>query len=297
MLRSLRHAITGRALVAACVLLSVVPGCSRSPGEGFAIYLTRNDISPADMEKLSHVDIADEPVIALDDIIWYSSSTHEMLLTDEAITRLSELQVPVQGRSFVVCVDRSPVYWGAFWVLYSSQSFDGVTIWIPLGAQGPDVVALQLGYPSSSFHEGQDPRNNPYVIAALDEAGKLFEPTDDLSGPLPRSFKGYELYSWYEASEWRFALLTGTNRNKTAQEVRSAQSTISAEGWVHIHAEGVDGITAVLSRLPQGEHVFWLAELRDEHGDSEFALPPDDIVQAVAAYAEARGLDFFAQPT
>jgi len=296
MLRSLRHPTASHALLAACMLLSVVPGCSAPPGEGFAIYLTKNEVTPSQMEMLSHVAIADEPVIAIDDIVWYNSITHEMLLTEEAMSRLAELQVPVQGRSFLVCVDRSPVYWGAFWVLYSSQSFDGVTIWMPLGAQGSTVVALQLGYPSSSFHEGQDPRNNPHVIAALDRAGKLFATPADLSGTLPRAFKGYELYSWYEADEWRFALLTGTNRNKTAEEVRSAQCTISAEGWVHIDADGVDGINAVLSRLPPGEHVFWLAELRDEHGNNAFALPPQEDVDAVKAHALECGLDFFVQP-
>ena len=29
-----------------------------------------------------------------------------------------------------------------------------------------------------------------------------------------QAFKGYELYSWQEGSEWRFALLIGTNRDE-----------------------------------------------------------------------------------
>jgi len=37
-------------------------------GEGFAIYLTKQDIPPAQMEALSHVDIAERPIITISDI-------------------------------------------------------------------------------------------------------------------------------------------------------------------------------------------------------------------------------------
>jgi len=280
-----------RALLAVFVVL-VSAGCSVPPGEGFAIYLTKNDVPPSQMEMLSHVDIADEPIIAQGDVVSYNSATHEMLLTDEAFNRLAELQVPTRGKSFLVCVDRNPVYWGAFWVAYSSQSFDGITIWKPLGVQGPSVVALQLGYPGPSFHQGDDPRSSPMVMAALEEARKLYVPPPE-EGPLPRSFKGYELYSWQENGEWRFALLTGTNRNKTAEEVLSPVSMVSAEGWVHIHATGVDGINAVLSRVPEGEFVSWLSGPATPDAGA-FSLPPESVVEAVREHALQCGLDFFA---
>ncbi len=280
-----------RALIAAALLL-VSGGCSAPEGEGFAIYLTKDDVPPSQMEMLSHVDIADEPVLSMDDIVSYNAATHEMLLTDEAFNRLAELQVPVRGRSFLVCVDRSPVYWGAFWVLYSSQSFDGVTIWQPLGVQDSAVVGIRLGYPGSSFHQGEDPRANPLAMTALDEAGKLYMPPPE-QRPLPRSLKGYELYSWQENGDWRFALLTGTNRNKTAEEVLSPESIVSPEGWVHIRATGVDGINAVLSRVPAGEFVSWLSG-PGSPDNSVFSLPPEPVVEAVREHALDCGLEFFA---
>ena len=104
-------------------------------GEGFAIYLTRDDIPPEKMEMLSHVEIADQPIISIQDIITYNAQTHEIKLTDAAFERISRLEVPVRGKSFLVCVDKAPVYWGAFWTPISSISFDGVTIWKPLGPQ------------------------------------------------------------------------------------------------------------------------------------------------------------------
>jgi hypothetical protein len=79
----------------------------------------------------------------------------------------------------------------------------------------------------------------------------------DTEKPLPHSFKGYELYSWQEGTEWHFTLITGTNRTKTLEEIISGESTVTDDGWVRIHAVGEEGIKAVLSRLPKGEDVFW----------------------------------------
>ena len=120
-------------LVSALLIFS---GCTGATGEGFAIYLTQEDIPPVQMEALSHVDIAEQPVIPMKDIITYNAQTHEIKLTESAFERISQLHVPVEGKSFLVCVDKAPLYWGAFWAPFSSLSFDGVTIWKPSGSQG-----------------------------------------------------------------------------------------------------------------------------------------------------------------
>jgi len=140
---------------------------------GFAIYLTKGDIPPARMPALSHVDLAEPPVISMEDIITYNAPTHELKLTESAFERIMQLDVPVRGKSFVVCVDRKPIYTGAFWTPISSMSYDGVTIWKPLSSQVPHIITLELGYPSSSFYGGDDPRSNPDVLKSLEQAGKL----------------------------------------------------------------------------------------------------------------------------
>ncbi|MBN1693022.1 MAG: hypothetical protein JW845_05655 [Dehalococcoidales bacterium] len=166
------------ALVAVCLLAPLV-FCScglpqeSAASEGFAIYLTRDDIPVSQMEKLSHVVIADEPVISIDDIISYGRQNHEIKLTPDAYERVMSLQVPTSGKSFVVCVNKSPVYWGAFWPPVSSQSFDGVTIWVPSFNIQKNTVKLELGYPSSGFFTGEDPRANPDIMQSLEQAGKL----------------------------------------------------------------------------------------------------------------------------
>lgn len=166
------------ALSASLLLISlVVGGCTSQPpsGEGFAIYLTKDDIPVSQMPVLSHVDIAATPIIAGDDIISYVRSTHEIEITGDAYTRLIQLQTPTQGKAFVVCVDKNPIYWGAFWVPFSSQSFDGVTIEIPilLSTENGYHIKITLGYPAPSFFQGEDPRSNPVIMQSLENAGKL----------------------------------------------------------------------------------------------------------------------------
>jgi hypothetical protein len=125
------------------------------------------------MEALSHVNLTDQPIISIEDVITYNAQTHEIKLTDEAFERIYQLDVSTGGKSFIVCVNKAPIYWGAFWVLWSSMSFDGVTIWMPPIFEGPNVIRLELGYPSSELYTGEDPRSNPIVIESLEQAGKL----------------------------------------------------------------------------------------------------------------------------
>jgi len=159
-------------LIASMLLIPLAFYSCTSP-EGFAIYLTRDDTPVSEMPALSHVDIADEPIISADDIISYSKNTHEIELTAEAYQRVTELKVPTSGTAFLVCVDKAPIYWGAFWMGFSSQSFDGVTIMVLPPSQKENVIQLELGYPSLSFYQGEDPRSNPEILKSLEEAGKL----------------------------------------------------------------------------------------------------------------------------
>jgi len=281
-------------IVSICLLL-VSSGCTATKGEGFAIYLTRDDVPPAQMEALSHVEIAEQPIISTRDIITYNAQTHEIKLTSSAFERISQLDVPVRGKSFMVCVDKKLIYWGAFWTPISSISFDGVTIWKPLSSQEPKVITLELGYPSESFYGGEDPRNNPEVLKSLEQAGKLItELSITTVAGLPHSMKGYELYSWLEDSQWHFTLITGTNRNKTLEEIVSKEDFISEAGWVKVHVIGVEAIQAALSKLPQDEFVMWLAEERDESEleNIKIQLPPTETLNDIKEYATQCRLDF-----
>jgi hypothetical protein len=287
--------VPGLVVVLAGILL-LAGGCSAKQGEGFAIYLTRDDIPPARMEALSHVDIAGEPIISSEDIVTYNAQTHEMKLTPGAFKRISQLAIPTTGKSFLVCVDKAPLYWGAFWTPVSSQSFDGITIWQPLTPREPYVVTLELGYPTSSFYGGEDPRNNPAVMKALEQAGKLINKLSMATvEKLPASMKGYELYSWSQDSQWHFTLITGTNRNKTLEEITTGDDYISEDGWVKVQVVGVEAAKSVLGKLPRGEFVIWSGGnglTPTAQAGVNIAFPPGATVDAIKEYAKERGLDF-----
>ncbi len=275
------------------------PASVTSEKEGFAIFLTKEDVPPSEMEALSHVEIADQPIISIMDVITYDAQTHEIKLTENAFNRIARLEVPVQGESFMVCVDRKPIYWGAFWTPISSMSFYGVTIWIPLSTQETRVITLELGYPSPSFYKGEDPRNNAEVIKSLESAGKLINELLITSiDKLPHSMKGYELYSWSENNQWHFTIITGTNRNKTLEEITSQGDYISESGWVKVHVVSVDAIKDVLSQILQNEHVSWredefiILPEPAEQTNINLQLPPEQIVDTIKEHAERRGLNF-----
>jgi hypothetical protein len=114
-------------------------------------------------------------------------------------------------------------------------------------------------------------------------------------GPLPRSMKGYELYSWQEEGQWHFTLITGTNRNKILEEIIIGENIESEDGWVDIHTSGVEGIKAVLSRVPEGEFVSWNEGqfvVPTEQAIVKLVLPPENIVSEIKGHAEKLGLDF-----
>jgi hypothetical protein len=112
-------------------------------------------------------------------------------------------------------------------------------------------------------------------------------------GKLPHSLKGYELYSWLEDSQWHFTLITGTNRNKTLEEIVSQEDYVSEAGWVRVNVVGVDAIEAVLSKLPQNEFVMWLSGIRQQTEQTGIViqLPPGQTTDAIKDYAEQHGFD------
>jgi hypothetical protein len=157
-----------------CVLVALLASCAPQPAVDFAIYLPAEDMNVSEMASvdLQSLPLQDAPLIATDDIVTYTWGTHEIKLTAAGFERVMALQVRTWGLPFVVCVDRKPVYWGAFWTPYSSQSFEGVTIMLPLGADN-NTIRIELGYPSPGFFQGTDPRVNTDVRKALEQAGKL----------------------------------------------------------------------------------------------------------------------------
>ena len=163
--------------VIALVIAPILIGCIPSQARGFSIYLLADDVPATELSivDLSDLELQEEPILSIDDIIAYSTETHEIELTAEAyarIQRLFSLPVEVGGMPFVVCVGVDRIYAGAFWTLASSISFDGVVICEPYERER-HVIRIVLGYPTPEAFSGKDPRSDPRVLQSLEAVGRL----------------------------------------------------------------------------------------------------------------------------
>jgi hypothetical protein len=99
--------------------------------------------------------------------------------------------------------------------------------------------------------------------------------TPDVAPLLPQpgqgSMKGFELYSWSENGTWVFAVLVGTNREKTLAEIQAARLA------------GLNALQPVLEAIPVGEYVTWLAS-------ADLPLPPEEVIQQVQTICTRQGL-------
>jgi hypothetical protein len=154
---------------------TLIPPATTTPAteSGFSIHLLAQDTSPQQLAILSHLELEENPLLSINDIVSYRTATHEIELTATGYERIHSLSVPVGGIAFAVCVDGQPIYAGAFWVGYSSLSFDGVVIDTTLARSDHPVIRIQLGYPGPAFFRGDDPRSDPRILQALEEAGRL----------------------------------------------------------------------------------------------------------------------------
>jgi hypothetical protein len=91
--------------------------------------------------------------------------------------------------------------------------------------------------------------------------------------PFPESMKGYELYSWQDAGQWNFSLLVGTNRAKTLDKIKAANTALHS----------VDELTAALERMPTGQYITWSS------GEA-LSFPPDDVIAQIEKVCTDRGL-------
>jgi hypothetical protein len=121
----------------------------------FGIYLLQND----------------QLVITDEDMVWYNKTSYQMRLTEDGLSKLEALTVPVHGVPFVAKLSGEEVYNGSFWTPISSVPYNGLVIEIL--RDNNTIVEIQRGYPSSEFFAGTDPRNNSELLEYFQEIGKL----------------------------------------------------------------------------------------------------------------------------
>ena len=98
--------------------------------------------------------------------------------------------------------------------------------------------------------------------------------------PKPR-FKGVEVYSWKDdKGAWQFAILDGTNRQKTEKEVKAAKTVYA----------GADKFVAALKLLAEGEMAFWT------HTIKGFEYPPKEELKKIDEAAKAAKVELTRAP-
>jgi hypothetical protein len=75
------------------------------------------------------------------------------------------------------------------------------------------------------------------------------------SAPLPAATKGYELYAWEQDEKLRFMLITGTNRQKTLEEITALDSRVENGEWVAVSGSSLEDLEQLLKRVPSGASV------------------------------------------
>jgi len=113
---------------------------------------------------------------------------------------------------------------------------------------------------------------------------------------LPHLLKGYELVSWQSGEDWFFTLISGTNRQKTFEELISPDNIIREDGFVKITVSGVEAVKQVLERMPAGESVAWSGmNLAGQvpSGTIYFSYPPQEIMDDLFALAKECGFNLY----
>ena len=96
------------------------------------------------------------------------------------------------------------------------------------------------------------------------------------------AFKGMELYSWQNQNgEWQYAILAGTNRNKTLEEVYATPLDLQ-------------DVKDTIAQMAVGESLFWMNQAADPSSQMvDLPFPPDVVIQEIKDFALAKQVELY----
>jgi len=110
------------------------------------------------------------------------------------------------------------------------------------------------------------------------KVGVWFGQSPQTSRAEQTAFKGMELYTWQDKTGgWQYAILEGTNRNKTLAEVQAAPLDLQ-------------GVKMAIGQLAVGESLFWMNNAYDTDAGQtlNLPLPPQAIVDDILRFAHEK---------
>jgi hypothetical protein len=120
------------------------------------------------------------------------------------------------------------------------------------------AAALILAGCDDSDKDGVKSPDAASDVAATSDVAAASEVQPSGEQPLPASLKGYELYAWDEGEVLWFTLVTGTNRNKTLDEITQKNADVRQDGFVLINSSGWDQLQRVLALVPRGTPIIFV---------------------------------------
>lgn len=154
----------------------LVPSRAAETAFSFAIYLGQKaSVRDARSQTpLSKIGLSTEPFLTDAEILEYRWSKHEIRLSAQGVKKLKRsIENRDEGRIFVVVVDGVRCYRGALWRCIYSVGYPHPVILIDSPAT--DLITIERAYPTGTFGEGEDPRNDERIYDALKRKSKLKE--------------------------------------------------------------------------------------------------------------------------
>lgn len=150
-------------------------------GRGVEFYVSQNSLSlneaitAYNTIQLDTITVNNEPFISYNDILLYDSATYTFTVS---FSKYGEAYRDMfkNSQNFVVALNKEPIMYGFFWSLLRSEICPCIYLIEPneqFDADNANELKLHFGYPTSQYAMGDDPRNNPNLIARLKEDGKL----------------------------------------------------------------------------------------------------------------------------
>lgn len=144
--------------------------------------------------------------------------------------------------------------------------------------------AGRTGTPSLAAPVSNTPTNLPVnatIMPSLD--------VSELPEKFPGAMKGFELVSWQKDGVWWYTLVTGTNRQKSFEELTSPQSWIIPNVYLKVTTDSLVDLKSILQRLPSGSEVIWGG--MELSGEVEkdipyFTYPPVEILAELTSICE-----------
>lgn len=101
-----------------------------------------------------------------------------------------------------------------------------------------------------------------------------------------QAMKGYELYSWKVKGRWHYAVLVGTNRAKSYEEIISPDN----------ERIGIAALKAELKKLPRDAELFWMSAAHPgvakprAKGSPILELPSRQRIKRIKTYCDKLGI-------